>query len=80
MPKVIPRYSVCHPATSSESASGRSNGILSSSARTQTKKTTAPSGWRTMNQMLLWASTILTRSSEPERTTTPSTERIIGIS
>ena len=55
MPKVIPEYSVCQPATSSESASGRSNGIRSSSARTAMKKTIAPSGCRTMNQMLLWA-------------------------
>ena len=80
MPNAIPLYSVCQPATSSESASGRSKGIRSNSASMQMKKTMAPRGCKTMNQVPLWAPTIFMRSREPASKTTPTTESSSGIS
>ena len=44
-PKRIPEYSVAKPATISESASVRSNGVRFASAVAAMKKIRAPSGW-----------------------------------
>ena len=49
-PKRIPEYSVAKPATISESASVRSNGVRFASAVAAMKKISAPSGWRNTNQ------------------------------
>ena len=49
-PKRIPEYSVAKPATISESASVRSNGVRLASAVAAMKKISAPSGWRNTNQ------------------------------
>ena len=46
----MPEVSVSQPATISLSASGRSNGILSSSANEDMKKTKALIGKKRMNQ------------------------------
>src|SRR4029079_14631464 len=45
-PKRIPEYSVAKPATISESASVRSNGVRFASAVAAMKKIRKPSGWR----------------------------------
>ena len=46
-PKRIPEYSVANPATISESASVRSNGVRLASAVAAMKKISAPSGcWK----------------------------------
>ena len=45
-PKRMPEYSVAKPATISESASVRSNGVRFASAVAAMKKIRAPSGWR----------------------------------
>ena len=49
-PKRMPEYSVAKPATISESASVRSNGVRLASAVAAMKKISAPSGWRNTNQ------------------------------
>ena len=49
-PKRIPEYSVAKPATISESASVRSNGVRLASAVAAMKKISAPSGWRNTYQ------------------------------
>src|SRR3954466_9365524 len=49
-PKRIPEYSVAKPATISESASVRSNGVRFASAVAAMKKIRKPSGCRKMNQ------------------------------
>ena len=49
-PKRMPEYSVAKPATISESASVRSNGVRFASAAAAMKKISAPSGWRKMYQ------------------------------
>ena len=60
-PKRMPEYSVAKPATISESASVRSNGVRFASAVAAMKKISAPSGcWKTyqsVNQPA-WFSTI----------------------
>ena len=45
-PKRMPEYSVAKPATISESASVRSNGVRFASAVAAMKKMRKPSGWR----------------------------------
>ena len=49
-PKRMPEYSVAKPATISESASVRSNGVRFASAVAAMKKISAPSGWRNTYQ------------------------------
>src|SRR3989344_9166465 len=49
-PYIIPENSVNHPATISLSASGRSNGIRSSSASIAIKNTIAPTGKNAIHQ------------------------------
>src|SRR6478736_7133996 len=74
-PQRIPEYSVWYPATSSCSASGRSNGARLVSATPLITKTRKPTAWGTTYQSeLAWLSTMLTSESEPAVMTTPSTE------
>src|SRR5215468_1330875 len=47
----MPEYSVWKPATSSDSASGKSNGARLFSAMPLMRKMTKASGWYRMNQM-----------------------------
>ncbi len=76
----MPENSVSQPATISLSASGRSNGILSSSASIAIKKTIAPIGKNIIHQNVYWDSTISLRFSVPVSITTPKTDKISGIS
>src|SRR6476620_7710115 len=74
-PQRIPEYSVWYPATSSCSASGRSNGARLVSATPLITKTRKPTAWGTTYQSeLAWLSTMLTSESEPAVMTTTSTE------
>ena len=82
----IPLYSVKNPATSSLSASGRSNGIRLVSATAEMMKTTKAKIWvwigknpsgraPQMNQCQnppAWASVIATRLREPDNSSTPT--------
>ena len=82
-PKRIPEYSVAKPATISESASVRSNGVRLASAVTAMKNTTKASGWRQMYQskrLPAWPRTIWFRLIVPARRITPTTDRVSGIS
>src|SRR5215467_15065036 len=71
IPIFIEEYSVWYPATNSASASGRSNGTRLVSASADIKKIMNPNGW-TRNTFHFkpchppWASTIFTRSSDPD--------------
>src|SRR5512140_2489348 len=82
-PNRIPEYSVAKPATISESASVRSNGVRLASATPAMKKISAPSGWRKTNQSHTqpdcWR---LIESIErvPARRIRPTTESVSGIS
>src|SRR5512143_3600171 len=82
-PKRIPEYSVAKPATISESASVRSNGVRLPSAVAALKKITKPSGcWKTyqlLNQPD-WLSTIWLRLIVPASRISPTTDRVSGIS
>ena len=69
-PKRIPEYSVWKPATSSPSASGRSNGILLHSASMLTRKIRKAIGWYTMNGTAAWAFTISARLNDLASITT----------
>src|SRR6478735_3938605 len=74
-PKRIPPYSVWYPATSSCSASGRSNGARDVSAVPARRKTTNPTICGiTYQTSWFWAATMSTSESEPAIITTPSTE------
>src|SRR5215218_2754034 len=73
-PKRIPPNSVLYPATSSESASGRSNGARALSANAATMKMQKPANCGTTNHMSSCDSTMLTNESEPAVITTPSSE------
>src|SRR4051794_37611635 len=75
-PQRMPLYSVWYPATSSCSASGRSNGARLVSAIPETKKTSSPTNCGTQyHQVLCCSSTIVARFSVPAISTTPSTLR-----
>src|SRR5512142_518176 len=77
----IPEYSVWNPATSSDSASGRSNGTRLFSAFIATKKMKhATICGSTFQTLCSWYSTIFTRSSEPVSISTPTIERPNGTS
>src|SRR6476659_9430961 len=73
-PKRIPEYSVAKPATISESASVRSNGVRFASAVAAMKKIRAPSGcWKTyqfVNQPA-WRSEIVFRLIVPVSSRSP---------
>ena len=82
-PKRIPEYSVANPATISESASVRSNGVRFASAVAAMKKISTPSGWRKRYQSVnqpLWFSTIVLRLIVPASRISPTTESVSGIS
>ena len=82
-PKRMPEYSVAKPATISESASVRSNGVRLASAVTAMKKITKASGWRKTyqsNRCRPGRWTILLRLSVPASRITPTTDRVSGIS
>src|SRR5213594_2869986 len=74
-PQRMPEYSVRKPATSSDSASGRSNGFLFVSASPAMKYVTNASG---MMSALTWRpgceSTIAVIDSEPTTSTTVTSE------
>jgi hypothetical protein len=57
--KIIPECSVKNPATSSDSASGRSNGVRLVSANTEIKKIINNGRSGTKNQTLCWLSIIV---------------------
>src|SRR6476660_6403264 len=82
-PKRMPEYSVAKPATISESASVRSNGVRFASAVAAMKKISAPSGcWKTyqfVNQPA-WLSAILFRLIVLVSNDTATTDRVSGIS
>src|SRR5256714_6343945 len=82
-PNRIPEYSVAKPATISESASVRSNGVRFASAVAAMKKISAPSGcWNTyqlVNQPA-WLRTIWLRLIVPARISSPTTDNVSGIS
>src|SRR5437773_3762806 len=77
-PKRIPPYSVWYPATSSCSASGRSNGARAVSAVPASMKTTKPTNCGTTygryHHSWYWRSTMSTSDNERDMSTTPSTE------
>ena len=92
-PKRIPEYSVAKPATISESASVRSNGVRFASAVAAMKKISAARGCRKTNQSVNqppvatpstsrgpWSATIWFRLIVPARRSRPTTDSVSGIS
>ena len=82
-PNRMPEYSVANPATISESASVRSNGVRLASAVAAMKKISAPSGWRNTNQSVNQpdcCTAIWLRLIVPARRIRPTTESVSGIS
>ena len=74
-PKRMPPYSVWYPATSSCSASGRSNGARAVSAVPAKRNTRSPTICGTTYQIVSdCAATISVSESDPAMITTPSTE------
>ena len=82
-PKRIPEYSVAKPATISESASVRSNGVRFASAVAAMKKMMKASGcckmYQSNNEPDCWW-TMWFRLIVPARMITPTTDRVSGIS
>src|SRR3954452_20858372 len=77
----IAEYSVWYPATSSDSASGKSNGVRLFSAFIATKKQKQPTSCgKRFQTCISWYCTIFTRSSEPLIIRTPTIERPNGTS
>src|SRR5262249_40533932 len=72
-----PLYSVWKPATSSDSASGKSKGARFVSATPHIKKRMKPIGCKKtyQNAAFFWASTILTRLNDPASMRTPIIEK-----
>ena len=82
-PKRIPEYSVAKPATISESASVRSNGVRFASAVAAMKKIRNASGCLNTNQSNTlpdWSRVIVLRLSVPASRMIPTTDRVSGIS
>src|SRR5579875_2146524 len=79
-PQAIPEYSVVHPDTSSLSASGMSNGILSNSAIIPAKKTIADKGAKSMNHTLACADAIAVKEKLPASMTAGRAARNSGTS
>src|SRR5881396_2601525 len=80
-PQRMPEYSVRKPATSSDSASGRSNGFLFVSARPAMKYVTKASG--STSRLIFqsgWLSTIFVVESDPTTRTTVTSDKICGTS
>src|SRR5690349_10397515 len=73
-PNFMLEYAVWNPATSSDSASGRSNGVRLVSASAVTMKIRNASGWNSTNQPCSCARTISTIDSEPAISSTPMVE------
>jgi hypothetical protein len=65
--KIIDECSVKNPATSSDSASGRSNGVRLVSASADTKKIIARGSSGITNQIACWSSIIVVILNEPVR-------------
>ena len=63
-----------NPLTSSDSASGRSNGVRLSSARAEIRYIMKSGNRGTMNQIDVCASTIVVKFSEPARRITAATQ------
>ncbi len=78
----MPEYSVWYPATSSDSASGRSKGARLVSATAEIQKTMKETGIRKPYQTPddSWRRTISTRSIDLARKATVRTVRPVGIS
>ena len=82
-PKRMPEYSVAKPATISESASVRSNGVRFASAVAAMEKIRKPSGWRKTYQSVnqpdcCWTIGVEAhRAGEDDR---PTTDSVSGIS
>ena len=82
-PKRMPEYSVAKPATISESASVRSNGVRFASAVAAMKKMSAPSGCWKMYQSVnqpCWFSTRVFKLIVPASSISPTTDNASGIS
>ena len=82
-PNRIPEYSVAKPATISESASVRSNGVRFASAVAAMKKIRKPRGCRITYQSRNepdWLSTSWLRLIVPARRSRPTTDSVSGIS
>jgi hypothetical protein len=65
--KIIDECSVKNPATSSDSASGRSNGVRLVSASAEMKKIIARGNSGITNQIDCWSSMIVVRLNDPVR-------------
>lgn len=63
--KIILECSVKNPATSSDSASGRSNGVRLVSASAEMKKIIATGSSGIMNHTACWSSIIVVRWNDP---------------
>ena len=74
--KIIALCSVKNPATSSDSASGRSNGVRFVSANAEIKKIIASGSKGTTYQIAAWSSTIVIILNEPVRKITVSTAEL----
>lgn len=74
--KIIPECSVKKPATNSDSASGKSNGVRFVSARTEIKKIINKGNKGTKNQTLCWLSMILVKWKVPVRRITDKTAEL----
>src|SRR5947208_12345363 len=79
-PKRMLEYSVWKPATSSDSASGRSNGVRFVSASAVIMNSRNATGWTATNQRCSCALTMSTIDSEPVSSRTPIVEMPIASS
>ena len=82
-PKRMPEYSVAKPATISESASVRSNGVRFASAVAAMKKISAPSGcWKTYQSVNQpdWFSDDRVEAHRAGQQDQPDDRRVSGIS
>src|SRR5262249_13937094 len=79
-PNFMLEYSVWKPATSSASASGRSNGARLVSASAVIMKIPNATNWGTTNHIRCWAWTMSTSDSEPASSSTPTVDRPIASS
>jgi hypothetical protein len=81
MAKMIDEYSTLYPATSSASASGRSNGVLFVSATIEIRKIRARGISGKINQTVApWAATISVKLSDPAMKITGINTRLIETS
>ena len=74
--KIIPECSVKNPATSSDSASGRSNGVRLVSAKTEIKNIINKGSKGIKNQILCWLSIILVKWNVPVSNITARTAEL----